>query len=125
MRRRGRGAGAERARDQGRRALNAPFVDLGKRLRALPRPAPPPAPRAEEPDLFAHAMEGVVPLPRGRAARVEGPAPAGAARPLVSEEAEALAAPTDVTRGATRFRITDTREYAERRNACVDPALPR
>src|SRR5438093_280919 len=80
MRRRGRGAGDERARDQGRRALNAPFVDLGKRLRALPRPAPPPAPRAEEPDLFAHAMEGVVPLPRGRAARVEGPAPAGAAR---------------------------------------------
>src|SRR5438876_486094 len=70
MRRRGRGAGDERARDQGRRALNAPFVDLGKRLRALPRPAPPPAPRAEEPDLFAHAMEGVVPLPRGRAARV-------------------------------------------------------
>src|SRR5438132_13522753 len=134
MRRRGRGAGDERARDPGRKALNAlntPFAGLGKRLRALPRPAPPrpspprPAPRAEEPDLFAHAMEGVVPLPRGRAARVEGPAPAGAARPLVSEEAEALAAPTDVTRGATRFRITDTREYAERRNACVDPALPR
>jgi len=125
MRRRGRGAGDERAREQGRRALNAPFVDLGKRLRALPRPAPPPAPRAEEPDLFAHAMEGVVPLPRGRAARVEGPAPAGAARPLVSEEAEALAALSDLTRGATRFDITDTREYVEGAIVGLDPRVLR
>src|SRR5437773_10758138 len=121
MRRRGRGAGDERARAQGRRALNAPVVDLGERLRALPRPAPRPAPRAEGPDLFAHAMEGVVPLPRGRAARVEGPAPAGAARPLVSEEAEALAALSDLTRGATRFDITDTREDVEGAIVGLDP----
>src|SRR5437773_7751721 len=62
MRRRGRGAGDERARDQGGKALNAlntPFAGLGERLRALPRAAPPPpAPRVEEPDLFAHALEG-------------------------------------------------------------------
>src|SRR5437870_1984241 len=98
MRRRGRGAGDERARDQGGKALNAlntPFAGLGERLRTLPRPAPPPpppAPRAEEPNLFAHAMEGVVPLPRERAARIEGPAPAGAARPPGGGEAEALPA---------------------------------
>src|SRR6266446_8794257 len=104
MRRRGRGAGDERARDQGGKALNAlntPFAGLGERLRTLPRPAPPPpppAPRAEEPNLFAHAMEGVVPLPRERAARIEGPAPAGAARPPVGEEAEALAARSEERR---------------------------
>src|SRR5437016_1412245 len=131
MRRRGRGAGDERARDQGGKALNAlntPFAGLGERLRTLPRPAPPPpppAPRAEEPNLFAHAMEGVVPLPRERAARVDGPAPAGAARTPVSEEAEALAALSDLTRGATRFDITDTREYVEGAIVGLDPRVLR
>src|SRR5436309_10402744 len=131
MRRRGRGAGDERARDPGRKALNVPFAGLGKQLRALPNPAPPrpapprPAPRAEEPDLFAHAMEGVVPLPRERAARVDGPAPAGAARTPVSEEAEALAALSDLTRGATRFDITDTREYVEGAIVGLDPRVLR
>ena len=126
MRRRGRGAGDERARDQGGKALNAPFADLGKQLRALPKPAPPrPAPRAEEPDLFAHAMEGVVPLPRERAARVDGPAPAGAARPPVSEEAEALAALSDLARGAARFDISDTREYVEGAIVGLDPRVLR
>ncbi len=130
--RRGRGTSGERA--QGRQALNAlntPFAGLGKQLRALPKPAPPrpapprPAPRPEEPDLFAHAMEGVVPLPRERAARVDGPAPAGAARTPVSEEAEALAALSDLTRGATRFDITDTREYVEGAIVGLDPRVLR
>ena len=130
--RRGRGTSDERA--QGRRALNAlntPFAGLGKQLRAPPKPAPPrpapprPAPRPEEPDLFAHAMEGVVPLPRERAARVDGPAPAGAARTPVSEEAEALAALSDLTRGATRFDITDTREYVEGAIVGLDPRVLR
>jgi len=126
MRRRGRGAGDERARDQGRKALNAPFADLGKQLRALPRPAPPPpAPRVEEPDLFAHAMEGVARLPREGAARIEGPAPAGAARPPVGEEAEALAALSDLARGAARFDISDTREYVEGAIVGLDPRVLR
>ncbi|HYY05117.1 MAG TPA: Smr/MutS family protein [Candidatus Limnocylindria bacterium] len=124
MRRRSRGAGGERAR--GGKALNAPFADLGKRLRALPRPAPPrPAPHAEEPDLFAHAMEGVVPLPREGAVRVDGPPPAGAARPPVSEEAEALAALSDLASGAARFDITDTREYVEGAIVGLDPRVLR
>src|SRR5437879_564963 len=118
MRRRGRGAGDERARDQGGKALNAlntPFAGLGERLRALPKPAPPPpTPRVEEPDLFAHAMEGVAPLPRP-----------GAARPPVGEEAEALAALSDLARGAARFDISDTREYVEGAIIGLDPRVLR
>jgi len=116
MRRRGRGAGDERARDQGRKSLNAPFADLAP---------PPPTPRVEEPDLFAHAMEGVAPLPRQGAARIEGPAPAGAARPPVGEEAEALAALSDLARGAARFDISDTREYVEGAIVGLDPRVLR
>jgi DNA-nicking Smr family endonuclease len=126
LRRRGRGAGDERARDRGRKALNTPFAGLGERLRVLPRPAPPPpAPRAEEPDLFAHAMEGVVRLPRERAARIEGPAPAGPGRPPVSEEAETLAALADLAHGTARFDLSDTREYVEGAIVGLDPRVLR
>ena len=124
MRRRGRKAGGERARERGHPALNAPFAELGKRLRAVPATPPPPAPRAEEPDIFAHAMEGVVPLPPERA-RVAGPAPAGVPRPPVGEEAEALAALSDFTHGVTRFDITDTREYVEGAIVGLDPRVLR
>src|SRR5438876_5565649 len=128
MRRRGRGAGDERARDQGGKGLTPPLAGLGERLRTLPSPAPPPpppAPRVEEPDLFAHAMEGVAPLPREGAARIEGPAPAGAARPPVDEEAEALAALSDLARGTARFDISDTREYVEGAIVGLDPRVLR
>src|SRR5206468_4154134 len=54
-----------------------------------------------------------------------GPAPAGAARTPVSEEAEALAALSDLTRGATRFDITDTREYVEGAIVGLDPRVLR
>ncbi len=124
MRRRGRGAGGERARDRGHQALNAPFAGLGKRLRAVPATPPRPAPRAEEPDIFADAMQGVVPLPRERA-RVEGPAPAGVPRPPVGEEAEALAALSDLTHGVARFDISDTREYVEGAIVGLDPRVLR
>ena len=126
MRRRGRGDGDERARDRDGKALNTPFAGLGERLRVRPRPAPPPpAPRAQEPDLFAHAMEGVVPLPRERAARIEGPAPAGAGRAPVGEEAEALAELSDLARGVARFDVTDTREYVEGAIVGLDPRVLR
>src|SRR5262245_22036947 len=89
--------------------LNAPFQDLRKRWRTRPAPpapvqpkAPPPPPVTDDRDLFASAMTDVVPLPRGRD-RVDVPPPAaGHGRP-VSEEAEALAALSDLVTGVTHF----------------------
>jgi DNA-nicking Smr family endonuclease len=121
MGRRGREAG--RGGPPG--ALNAPFADLRKRLppRVLAAPAPP-APPAPEPDPFATAMKGVVPL-RHRDARVEVPRPARVARRPVSEEAEALAALSDLVEGAARFDISDTREYVEGAIVGLDPRVLR
>src|SRR5947207_1680301 len=97
-------------------ALNAPFADLGKRVRVPTVPPPRVAPKSvpvDEPNAFASAMEGVVPL-GGSRARVDPPRPAGGPRAPVSEEAEALAAlsellgrdrrggPIRVTEGAKR-----------------------
>jgi DNA-nicking Smr family endonuclease len=141
---RGRGRDASRGRRRPRAvadhpagarapALNAPFADLGKKVRALPPPAParpvpvapPPAARREAPeDLFAHAMTGVVPLTRGsdRVGRMP-PAPAG--RRPVSEEAEALAVLSDLVGGNARFDISDTREYIEGAIGGLDPRVLR
>jgi len=111
--------------------LNAPFQELRKRWRTRPAPPPPVQPKAPPPplvtderDLFASAMTDVVPLPRGRD-RVDGPPPAaGHARP-VSEEAEALAALSDLVTGVTSFDITDTREYVEGVVVGLDPRIIR
>jgi DNA-nicking Smr family endonuclease len=113
-------------------ALNAPFAELGKRLTA-PAPArrsPPPPTRvrakpAEEPDLFASAMEGVVRLSHGPHARVAGPAPAPRGRRPVTEEAEALAALSDLVSGSAAFDLSDTREYIEGAIVGLDPRLLR
>jgi DNA-nicking Smr family endonuclease len=108
------------------RALNSPFADLGRRLRA--RPAPRPKSRIavpEEPDPFTSAMAGVVPLARRDDRRVERPSPAGAGRRPVSEEAEALAALSDLVDGSTRFDISDTREYVEGAIVGLDPRVLR
>src|SRR5690242_1265654 len=114
MGRRGRDPGTERPAP----ALNAPFAGLRKRLEAQPRSAPPPpkkppASPADEPDPFAQAMAGVVPLARDVDRRIDLPPPAGSGRRPVSEEAEALAALSDLVEGTTRFDVTDTREYVE------------
>src|SRR5262245_8441663 len=111
--------------------LNAPFEDLRKRWRTRPAPpprvqpkVPAPAPVADDGDLFASAMTDVVPLPRGRD-RVDGPAPAAGHPHPVSEEAEALAALSDLVTGVTRFDITDTREYVEGVVVGLDPRVIR
>jgi DNA-nicking Smr family endonuclease len=70
-------------------------------------------------------MAGVVPLPRAAAARVDGPPPAAGGRTPVSEEAEALAALSDLVGGAARFDITDTREYVEGAIVGLDPRVLR
>jgi DNA-nicking Smr family endonuclease len=122
MRRRGREAGEEPRRA----VLNAPFADLGKRFRARPPvPPPAPAPLPEEPDAFTRAMAGVVPLPRGSDARVDGPPPAGAGRRPVSEEAEALALLSDLVEGGAHFDVSDTREYVEGAIVGLDPRVLR
>src|SRR5262245_52176783 len=116
--------------------LNAPFRDLRKRWhppgpppppprRAAPAPAPPPSERPNDTDLFASAMADVVPLPRGIATRIDGPAPAEVHRRPVSEEAEALAELSDLVTGTARFDITDTREYVEGVVVGLDPRLIR
>jgi DNA-nicking Smr family endonuclease len=113
--------------------LNVPFQELRKRWRARPVPPPPPPPAPAKPppppvpndgDLFASAMTDVVPLERGRD-RVDGPPPAaGRARP-VSEEAEALAALSDLVTGVANFDITGTREYVEGVVVGLDPRVVR
>ncbi len=113
--------------------LNAPFTQLGQRLRGAPRAVPPPRPRSvaaaptvpDEGVLFAHAMEGVARLGDDRGNRIEGPRPAGASRRPVSEEAEALALLSDLVTGAARFDIADTREYIEGAIVGLDPRLVR
>ena len=113
--------------------LNAPFTQLGQRLRSAPRAVPPPRPRSlatappppDEGTLFAHAMEGVVRLGDDRRNRIEGPRPAGAARRPVSEEAEALALLSDLIAGSARFDVADTREYVEGAIVGLDPRLVR
>jgi DNA-nicking Smr family endonuclease len=70
-------------------------------------------------------MEGVRPLPPGSGPRVAGPAPASAPRPRVSEEAEALAALSDLVRGEARFDVSDTREYVEGAIVGLDPRVLR
>ncbi|HZP41566.1 MAG TPA: Smr/MutS family protein [Candidatus Binatia bacterium] len=140
MSRRGRPSDRKRGRQDAAAArppaLNAPFADLGKRVRAraaaLPPPSrvAPPSPRAERPEagdersLFAHAMAGVVPLPRG-GDRVDGPPPATGRRRPVSDEAEALAALSDLVSGAQRFDVSDTREYVEGAIVGLDPRVLR
>ena len=124
MRRRGREAGDEPRRP----ALNAPFADLGKRIHARPeppRPAPAPPSTPEEPDAFARAMAGVVPLRSGSGARVEGPPPAAGGRRPLSEEAEALALLSDLVDGGARFDVSDTREYVEGAIVGLDPRVLR
>ena len=115
----------------GRAVLNTPFKGLRRRVRDRPpspepvRPEPPPAPSPDDPALFATAMEGVVPLPHGPHARVEGPLPAAEHPRPVSEEAEAFAALSDLVTGATSFDVTDTREYIEGLVVGLDPRLVR
>jgi DNA-nicking Smr family endonuclease len=111
------------------RALNAPFADLGKRLRPVTAPSPPPPVASksvpvDEPNVFASAMEGVVPL-AGSRARVDPPRPAGGPRPPVSEEAEALAALSELVNGGAGFDVSDTREYVEGAIVGLDPRLLR
>jgi DNA-nicking Smr family endonuclease len=114
--------------------LNAPFRQLRQRWKARPAPPPvapvrraaPAAPAApDEGELFTSAMNGVVPIPRGPHARIAGPAPPTGRPGPVSEEAETLAALSDLVAGVAHFDITDTREYVEGVVVGLDPRVVR
>ncbi len=70
-------------------------------------------------------MAGVLPLPRRPDARIDGPAPSRARPGPVSEEAEALAALSDLVAGVASFDVTDTREYVEGVVVGLDPRVVR
>jgi DNA-nicking Smr family endonuclease len=134
MARRGPRAGADaQKRSSVDRPLNAPFRGLRQRLKSVgptvpspPLPAPPRAvPPPDDGTLFSRAMEGVVPLGAEARERVDGPAPVAEPRPPVTEEAEALAALSDLVSGAAHFDITETREYLEGHVVGLDPRLLR
>src|SRR5262249_1052243 len=57
--------------------------------------------------------------------RIDGPAPSEAFAQPVTEEAEALAALSDLVAGVARFDITDTREYVEGVVVGLDPRVIR
>jgi DNA-nicking Smr family endonuclease len=87
----------------------------------------PPAspPQVDETELFTSAMDGVVPLAHGPHGTIAGPAPATLHARPVSEEAETLAALSDLIAGVARFDITDTREYIEGVVVGLDPRVVR
>ena len=142
MARRGRrDMGASRGAPKQVETLNAPFRELRRKLAERPAPsrlAPPavaplpspaprqrPAPPPDEGVLFTRAMDGVVPLAREPHARVDAPPPAAGGVPPVSDEAETLAALSDLVTGVARFDVSDTREYVEGTVVGLDPRIVR
>jgi DNA-nicking Smr family endonuclease len=138
MARRGSRAGADAPKGpSGHAPLNVPFRGLRSRLetrvRATPAPptpppqAPPPPPAAplDDDTLFRRAMTGVDALAPSARARVAQPTPAASPRTPLSEDAEALAALSDIVNGEGAFDISDTREYVEGHVVGLDPRLVR
>jgi DNA-nicking Smr family endonuclease len=126
-------------RDAGEPPLNRPFSSLARLVRAAPAkpavaptpPAPPVAPAppdpvvADERELLARAMDGVVPLPAERRQRIEQAAPSSEPRAPVSDEAEGLAMLAELVAGDVAFDVTDTREYVEGMVSGLDPRVVR
>src|SRR5262249_19696220 len=93
-----------------------------------PAPSPPPAPAAPAPNddtLFRRAMEGVDRFDPSARARIESPTPTASPRAPRSEDAEALAALSDLVNGDAAFDISDTREYVEGHVVGLDLRLVR
>jgi DNA-nicking Smr family endonuclease len=67
--------------------------------------------------------DGVAPLPPERHARLDPPPPAAEGRPPVSDEAETMAALSELVAGETHFDVTDTAEYVEGGVQGLDPRL--
>ena len=91
--------------------------------RATAMPAESASPSADDDDAsFAAAMADVRPL--RRESRVDAPAPAAARiRPVVDDDAEALAVLSDLVTGNGVFDISDSSEYVEGAVVGLDPRI--
>jgi DNA-nicking Smr family endonuclease len=126
-----------RLADREAKALeHRPFKDLKRIVRAeramapTARPTPPQArgvaPQVEDDsDLFRQAVVNVVPLDRRERQRVAAPPPANPSRPLIDDDAEALAELSDLVTGKAAFDIADTDEHVEGAVSGIDPRLVR
>ena len=82
-------------------------------------------PVEDDADLFHQAVANVVPLDRRERQRVSAPAPANPSRPLVDDDAEALAELSDLVTGKAAFDLADTDEHVEGAVSNIDPRLVR
>lgn len=112
---------------------NQPFRGLKARPPAAavppsPPPSPPPpaaSPGVPDADLFAREMSGVRPLDARARQRVAPPPPATTARPVTDEDAEALAALSDLVSGTGTFDLANSIEFVEGAATGVDRGLVR
>jgi DNA-nicking Smr family endonuclease len=111
-----------------RPAASGPRVEVARSAAAGDSNSTAPAdpPRVDDASLFADAMQGVVRLGTADHDRhVDQAPPKLTPRAQASEEAEALAALSDLVTGAARFDVTDTHEYFEGIVAGLDRRLVR
>lgn len=78
-----------------------------------------------EEDLFLREMSDVKQLDRRQARRITAPPPAEPGRPLVTEEAEAMAELADLVTGRAPFDLSDSEEYIEGAVKGLDPRIVR
>lgn len=112
-------------------SFNTPFQQLKgvtvpeKTLSPQTSPPEPPPPPSED-ELFAQAMQGVLPMPQDRVAP-EPEEPQARLRSmrqqLRSEDQEVLDALDALVQGRARFDITATGEYVEGHVASIDPVV--
>lgn len=116
-------------------AFTSPFKDLKKMLaervaklpETLPKPPPPresskpQAQAVDEAAILREAYAGVRPL--GANGNTRMPPMREVNRPVVSEEAEVLAALSDLVSGQGNFDLTETEEYVEGTRVGIDPRL--
>ena len=127
---------------------NKPFKGLGALIQKSAKSAPPPrvpvsSPPPKSPaaatngngsnahdsagdaDLFLREMNDVKPFAAGERQRVAAPRPASTPRPMISDDAEALAELADLVTGKAPFDLSDSDEYLEGAVAGIDPRIVR
>src|SRR5262245_26843558 len=86
---------------------------IGRGRAAAPETSPPRTGSEDDADLFLREVDDVKPLSRTERQRVAAPPPARPARPMVSDEAEAMAELADLVAGKSSFDVSDSDEYIE------------